>query len=322
MTSTTDGARYSLGDVDGWAKRHSNWGRWGPDDQIGTLNHVTAASVLDAARLVRTGQVISLALPFDQDGPQNGSFGRNNPVHYMTATGTDAVTGAQRTVPTTRHADDGIIMPLSCGTQWDGLAHIFYEDKMYNGGDAMLVSSDGAARNGIQHTRAKHVGRGVLLDIPRYRGVPWLRPGQAIRAEDLDGAADAQGVSVGAGDFVLIRTGQLAQVRERGRWLDYAGGDAPGLSVTTADWLAGKDPAAYATDTWGTEVRPNETPEVFQPLHIIALVMMGLSIGEMFDLEELADACADDGNYDFFFVAPTLPITGAVASPVNPIAIR
>ncbi|MEV7970943.1 cyclase family protein [Sphaerisporangium sp. NPDC088356] len=312
----------SLADVHALAKRLSNWGRWGEEDEIGTLNHATPERVVNAAGLVRTGEVISLSLPFDTNGPQNGSFGRNNPMHYMMATGTDAVGGAQDHMPTTRHADDGIVMPLSCGTQWDGLSHIFYEGRMYNGRPAELVSSNGAARNGIENTRDRIVGRGVLLDIPRWKGRPWLEPGEAIYTADLDGCAQAQGVTVQEGDFVLIRTGQIAQVRDRGSWGDYAGGSAPGLSATTAEWFADNGLAGYATDTWGTEVIPNETPDVFQPLHIILLVHVGLLIGEMFDLEQLAEACAADGRYEFLLVAPTLPITGAVASPTNPLAIR
>jgi kynurenine formamidase len=325
MTETQDAGEqrhYTVDDVDRLAKKYSNWGRWGAEDEIGTLNHVTAASRVAAAQLVQTGEVISLALPFDANGPQTGAFGRVNPIHYMMATGADALAGAQDHMPTTRHADDGITMPLSCGTQWDGLSHIFYEGKMYNDRSAALVSSNGAARNGVQNMRDKVVGRAVLLDLPRASGREWLEPGEAVDADTLDAAAAFAGVAIGAGDFVLIRTGQLAQVRAQGSWGDYAGGSAPGLSVTTAAWFAEREVAGYATDTWGTEVLPNETPDVFQPLHIIMLVHMGMLIGEMFDLEELAQRCAEDGRNEFMLVAPPLPITGAVASPVNPLAIR
>ena len=119
---------------------------------------------------------------------------------------------------------------------------------------------------------------------------------------------------------MLIRTGHLG-VR-RGDWGDYSGGPAPGLGLSTLDWIADNDIAAVATDTWGAEVIPNETPGVFQPFHIVAIPNMGLLIGEMFDLEELASDCAEDGVYEFFFVAPPLPFTGAVGSPVNPVAIK
>ena len=124
-----------------------------------------------------------------------------------------------------------------------------------------------------------------------------------------------------SGDIVLIRTGQIAQVRARGSWGAYDSGPAPGLGVGAAHWFAANEIAALATDTWGAEVLPNDTPGVFQPLHLILLVNAGMTIGEIFDLEALAAACAEEGRYEFFFTAPPLPITGAVGSPVNPLAI-
>ncbi|HXQ24436.1 MAG TPA: cyclase family protein, partial [Candidatus Acidoferrales bacterium] len=147
-------------------------------------------------------------------------------------------------------------------------------------------------------------------------------PGEAIYPADLDGAAAQARVAIGRGDIVLIRTGQLAQVKAEGSWGRYAGGPAPGLSLTVAEWLARNEIAGYATDTWGTEVIPNETPDVFQPLHCVAIVNMGMLVGEIFNLEELAADCAADGIYEFLFVAPPLPITGAVGSPINPQAIK
>ena len=129
-------------------------------------------------------------------------------------------------------------------------------------------------------------------------------------------------VSVGKGDIVLIRTGQIAQVRAEKSWGTYSGGPAPGLGVACASWLCEKQVAGYATDTWGTEVIPNETADVFQPLHVILIVHAGMLVGEIFDFEELAEDCVKDSVYEFMFVAPPLPITGAVGSPVNPQAIK
>ena len=129
------------------------------------------------------------------------------------------------------------------------------------------------------------------------------------------------GVEVGRGDIVCVRTGQLTRVRREG-WGDYAGGPAPGLSFYTAGWLHRTEIAAIATDTWGFEVRPNEFDNAFQPLHQVAIPHIGLLVGEMWDLDALAEHCAGDGVYEFFIVAAPLPITGAVGSPVNPIAIK
>jgi kynurenine formamidase len=304
------------------ALRFRNWGRWGADDELGTLNYITPEKIVAAAGLVRQGKVLSLAIPFDANGPQTGFGGRTNPLHYMLQDGGDVASGAQDFVPGLRWCDDVVTMPLQCATQWDALAHIYFDGKMYNDRGTELVNSSGALANSIDKARDKIVSRGVLLDIPRHRGKDWLEPGEAIYPDDLDGAAERAGVVVERGDIVLIRTGQIAQVRSEGSWGSYSGGPAPGLSLTVAEWLATHEVAGYATDTWGTEVIPNETTDVFQPLHCVVIVNMGMLVGEIFDLEALADDCAEDGVYEFMFVAPPLPITGAVGSPINPQAIK
>jgi kynurenine formamidase len=304
------------------ARKYRNWGKWGANDELGTLNYITPEKVVAAARLVRRGTVISLAIPFDSKGPQSGFGGRHNPLHFMLQDGGDVASGAQDSIPGLRYCDDAITMPLQCATQWDALSHIYFDGKMYNDRGPEWVNSNGARANSIDKLQAKIVSRGVLLDIPRYLGKEWLEPGEAIYPADLDGAAAREKISVGCGDIVLIRTGQLAQVKAEGNWGRYAGGPAPGLSLTVAEWLAKHEIAGYATDTWGTEVIPNETPDVFQPLHCVAIVNMGMLVGEIFNLEDLAADCAADGVYKFLFVAPPLPITGAVGSPINPQAIK
>jgi kynurenine formamidase len=150
-----------------------------------------------------------------------------------------------------------------------------------------------------------------------------LPDGFAISAEHLEATIVAQGESarVGRGDLVVVRTGRLTRARREG-WGDYAGGDSPGLSFTTADWLHGTEIAGIATDTWGFEVRPNEFDVAFQPLHQVAIPSIGLFIGEMWDLDALAADCAVDGRYDFWLTAAPLPVTGAVGAPVNPIAVK
>jgi kynurenine formamidase len=310
------------------AERCSNWGRWGPDDQLGTLNHIGPTDVIAASGLVKSGRVFSLAIPVDENGPQTGGFGRFNPIHLMIRDGNAAATGTvvrdfyggrDRFI---RGTDDLLILPLQSGTQWDALAHIVFDGHIYNGYDATDVGGKGAIRNDIAATRDRIVGRGVLLDIPRSKGREWLEPGEPIHADDLEACVRAQGVEVGRGDIVLIRTGQMAQVRDEGSWGAYAGGSAPGLALDSAPWIFDRELAAIATDTWGAEVLPNETPDVFQPMHIILIVHTGLLMGEIFDLEALADDCAADGRYEFLFSAVPLPITGGVGSPVNPVAIK
>jgi len=302
----------------------SNWGRWGAEDQRGTLNYITPETVRRAASLVQSGKAISLQLPLDGEGPQTGAFGRVNPVHQMVATGTDHLAGVQ---PYSADplgwgfADDSLFLFLQGGTQWDALGHIFRDGRMFNGFSAGEVTSAGAKRGGVEHMPTV-VSRGVLLDLPRVLGVSHLEPGHAIHADDLDRACDALGVTVERGDVLLIRTGDMAARRRLPSWGSYSAGDAPGLSLDTAPWLHRKQIAALATDTWGAEVRPNELAGTFQPLHLIMIVSMGLLVGEIWDLDDLAEDCVEDGRYEFLFVGPPLVIPGAVGSPVNPQAIK
>lgn len=300
------------------AKRCSNWGRWGADDVRGTTNFLDDAARAHAATLVRRGASLSLAQRFDGDGPQNGWRRRTNPVHTMLDTGTDAEAGIQGFPYGFGGADDVISMPLQCSTQWDGLGHIFDHGQAWNGRAAgAVVTSSGDQVTGIETLAHVVAGRGVLLDVGRICGDGELPDGFAITAEHLDATAAAHGVGIRRGDIVCVRTGQLTRVRRGEGWGAYAGGDAPGLSFHAAPWLHDREIAAIATDTWGFEVRPNELPGAFQPLHQVVIPHMGLLVGEMWDLDALAAA----GVHEFFLTAAPLPITGAVGSPVNPIAV-
>lgn len=318
------------------AEAYRNWGRWGEDDRLGTLNFIRDAERARAAALVRRGASFSLSQPFDMDGPQQGWRRRTNPVHTMLDTGTDAAAGTQGFPHGIGGADDVIAMPLQCSTQWDGLGHIFDHGIAWNGRPAgKVVTSDGDLVTGIEHAASATVGRGVLLDLGRFLNPEGaLRQGQdahagelpdgyAITTAELQACIEAQGATsaVGRGDLVLVRTGRYARAIREG-WNGYAGGPSAGLSFTTAGWLHRTEIAAIATDTWGFEVRPNEFDDAFQPLHQVVIPNIGLTVGEMWDLEDLAADCAADGVYEFLLVAPPLPITGAVGSPVNPIALK
>ena len=299
-----------------------NWGKWGAGDQIGTLNYVTPEDIVRAASLIRTGKAFALGIPLDNHGPQSGLFGgRWNPIHTMLATGTDAIAG-QQDWNKLRYSDDAINMPVQAATHWDSLGHIFYEDKAYNGHDAKLVDSRGLHVLGIEHSKNKMIGRGVLLDIPRFKNVEHLDDGYGISNEELDTCARAQNVEIRRGDFVIVRTGQMERCMEEKKWGGYAGGDAPGVKFENCYWCHDKQIAGICTDTWGVEVRPNETKDVNQPWHWVVIPAMGLTMGEMFYLKELADDCEADGVYEFFFCGPPLVITGGTGSPINPQAVK
>src|SRR5438093_2350061 len=317
-------AKLTRDDVLKKAEELKNWGKWGPDDELGVLNYVTPEDIVNAASLVKKGKVFRLGLNLDENGPQRGIFGgRWNPMHQMLATGTDAVAGKHDVTPGLRYADDAINLPTQAATQWDALAHVFIGEKMWNGYPATLVDSRGAHKNGIEKFANKMVGRGVLLDVARWKGVACLADGYPITVADLDGTARAQAVTVQRADFVIVRTGQMEDRPARNDWRGYAGGHAPGLAFETLDWIHAKQIAAICSDTWGIEVRPNATgPDVFQPWHWVTIPAIGIVHGEIFYLKELAEDCAADHVYELFLCAPPLVITRGTGSPINPQAIK
>ena len=294
----------------------SNWGRWGPEDQLGTLNFVTPERIRAAATEVRTGQVFQLSIPVGSSGPQSGIGGRLNPVHLMSMAPHDWSDphGVQI-------SDDWIIMPLQSGTQWDGLAHVAYDDQMYNGFSTDEVGARfGARKLAVDAMTDRLVGRGVLLDIARLRNVPWLDAGTAVTPEDLDAAERAQGVTVAEGDFLFIRTGWRAKLLADGPtgWMTAE----PGLDLACARWLHERSVAALGSDNWAIEVLPSEQPGTVVPLHCVLIRDMGMPLAEILDLEALSAACAHDGRWSFLLAAPPLHISNAVGSPTTPIAIR
>ena len=209
------------------------------------------------SKLIKKGKVFSLGIPLDREGPQNGLFGgRFNPIHQMLATGTDAVCGRQDWNKI-RYADDTLNLCVQGATHWDALGHIFYEDRAYNGHDPKQIDVTGLNVLGIENSKDKMNGRGVLLDIARYRGVDWLQDGEGISNDELDACAQQQGVDIKKADFVIIRTGQMERCLSENEWGGYAGGDAPGVKFENCYWCHEKEVAAICSDTWGVEVRPN-----------------------------------------------------------------
>lgn len=314
-----------------------NWGRWGDDDELGTLNFITTDKVAEAAALVQHGKVFPLGVDFGSSGPQGAFEFRHNPVHVMTVDGGDADTLVEygpKWVRNTvgqqlsgffednpfRFNDDMIVMPLQAATQWDALSHVYYEDKLYNGFPANSVTSLGAFHCGIDKVDVKGItSRGVLLDIVALRGADtFCEHGDPITPDELDAAARRQGVDVRRGDIVLIRTGWWARFLEK-----HNGGEpGAGLDWTCASWLHDHEVAAVAADNLMVEDPKSGVDGTFLPMHMLCLRDMGLMLGEYWDLTALAADCAADGRYEFQLVAPPLRVTGAVGSPLNPIAIK
>lgn len=299
------------------AKKVNNWGRWGKDDEIGTINLVTPEVRRAAAACVRTGRAFSLALPLSEsEGIQLGIMpGRINPVRSM-AQINSPMTGDPADFCT---SDDLVVMGLQCATHWDGLGHVSYDGKIYNGYPASSITAAGASLCGI-HKITTLVSRGVLLDVARATGVARLEGGYAITAADLDAAEELAKTKVASGDIVLVRTGQMEFLRN-GDKVGYCV-PAPGVSTMTVEWFRDRDVAAVATDTLPFEVYPCEREDAVLPVHLLHLVEMGMTQGQNWVLDALADDCAEDGVYSFLLEASPQPFTNAVGSPVNPVAVK
>jgi kynurenine formamidase len=218
-------------------------------------------------------------------------------------------------------SDDFISMPLQGATQWDSLAHVGYDDLFYNDVSVHSVMAiGGASRNAIDNALPGIVGRGVLVDIARARGVEWMMPGEGIEPDELDAALAAQGVTVGSGDILAVRTGWRRKAIVEG-WENWMKGN-PGLGLACAEWLHEKEVAAVISDNWGIEVQPAATGEGVLPLHCVLIRDLGMMLGEIFDLEELAADCVADGVWEFFLSAAPLRVVGGVGSPVSPLAMK
>ncbi len=289
------------------------WGRWGDDDQLGTLNLIDGDAVKRGAAAVQTGERISLAMKFGQRSPQVGAIpGRINPLRTMVAINTPYLGDPANFCA----SDDMVVMGLQASTHWDALSHVSYGGTMWNGVPASAVTAEGGAtRLGMEAVRSL-TSRGVLIDLAPGGGR--LEPGHGVTADELDAACR---VDVEPGDIVLVRTGNASLLRERKR-TEYATGDQPGLTSSCCRWFRDRDVAAVATDTLALEVYPGEDPAALFPVHLLHLVDMGLWQGQNFDLEDLAAACAADDRWTFLLEANPIPFTGAVGSPVNPVAVR
>jgi kynurenine formamidase len=280
----------------------SNWGRWGADDELGTLNLLTPEIVKAAAELVKTGKVYSLSMPLEAEGPQW-------PQRHKTWRVTTF-----RNPPNERGgADDVITLHSHSGTHMDALCHVWYENQLYNGHSAAEhVTSAGATRNSIDRV-PYIVGRGLLLDIAGWKGVDHLQLGEAVTATDLDACAAAQGVTVRPGDLLLVRTGWM-RIFRRDKAL-YNSGE-PGIDTSTIPWLKAHDVVAVGADNQAVEVM-TEIPPAQLPVHAAAIRDLGIYLLENLNLEALAA----DRVYESLLVIAPLQLTAAVGSPINPIAI-
>ncbi|HSD23887.1 MAG TPA: cyclase family protein [Solirubrobacterales bacterium] len=292
-------------------QRVSNWGRWGPDDERGALNYLSPERVAAAAGLVRSGRTFSLSRPLDTERePDNPEPAE----HRMTMLG-----GRDHPVGLAFAKDYiGVDYHNDSHSHLDALCHVSYDGSLYNGRPADSVSVDGAAAETVEALKDGLVGRGVMLDIPRTRDVGWLEPGDSVLPGDLEKAERIQEIQVGEGDILLVRTGHAERLDELGPW-DTASSKA-GLHPSCAAFLAERRVAALGSDG-NSDTAPGITEGVGFPIHVLALVAMGVHLLDYLHLRELAGACETWSRWEFLFVGAPLRITGGTGSPLNPLAV-
>jgi kynurenine formamidase len=291
-------------DVDKWMTELSNWGRWGKDDQAGTLNFITPAKRKQAAALVKEGVAVSLAHDIDTEKAEDNA---SPMVHTMNPR---AGSFALDTYTFNYHGYNH--------THMDALCHAFYQGKMFNGFSQDEVTAKGAAKDSILTAKNGVFTRGVLMDIPRLKGVDYLEPGTPIFPEDLDAWEKQAGVKVGEGDVIFIRTGRWARRIAKGPW--NVGRNSAGLHASCAKWLHDRGVAMLGSDV-ASDVVPSQVEGVFLPIHQMVLVAIGIHIFDDCDLDPLAQAAASRKRWAFLLTAAPMAIPGGTGSPLNPIAI-
>jgi kynurenine formamidase len=290
----------------------STWGRWGEDDERGALNRLTDGEVAAAARLVRSGEHVSLS---NRLNTRPGLDNSEPADHHMTM-----LAEAEARSRGLQFAKDyiGVDYHNSPHSHIDALCHVALDGSLYNGKPSSSVTPDGAGADAIEVLKDGLVGRGVLLDVPRLRQVRWMEPGEHVFPEDLERCEHEQGVGVAGGDILLVRTGHARRYSELGPWdTDKA---KAGLHPTCARFLAERGVAALGSDG-NNDTAPSTTEGIDFPIHALALNAIGVHLLDYLQFEDLASACERGGRWEFLFVAAPLRIVGGTGSPLNPIAI-
>jgi kynurenine formamidase len=292
-----------------------NWGRWGGDDERGTLNYITPESVRSAAALIRSGRTVSMAVPINKvAGPDNP-----HPVaHYMAMIfdGSSAL------------GEPGFCLDYlageihgDCHTHIDALCHVAYKGRLYNGKPAAAITARGPNFQDITTYAHGVVGRGVLLDIPRLRGVKWLEPGEAVTPAELEQCEKAEGVRLRQGDILAFRTGHHRRRLELGAWNNgYDGEGKAGLHATVISLLYDRKVAAFFPDGDGETV-PSGVEGVAYPIHALQIAAMGMVCADSLNLEDVSAVCEQEHRWEFLVVAAPLRLPGGTGSFFNPIAI-
>lgn len=286
----------------------SNWGRWGKDDQLGTLNLITPEKRKEAAGLVREGISVSLARNAEE------IEAADNPMPFgQLMLKTDNEPGNQWAMDSYSVSYHGF-----AHTHMDSLCHLLYQGKMFNGFSQTEITEQGTAKLSIHNAKNGIFTRGVLIDIPALRGVEYLEPGTPIYPEELAAWENRAGVKVGSGDVVFFRTGRWARRAAKGPW-SVQGLGAAGLHASCASWIREHDVAMVGSDA-AMDVMPSGIPGMTHPIHLLTLNSMGVHIFDNCDLEAVSKTCEQLKRWDFLITAAPIPVEGGTGSPLNPIA--
>jgi kynurenine formamidase len=307
------------GQVREYLKTLSNWGRWGAEDELGTVNLITPAKRIQAAGLVTDGVSVTCARPWSTDITADTTV---QPLRFMVDSGEGRATVSPERQLQRRGAAEfiGMVFHGYTITHVDAPSHYFWEGKGYNDRSCDLVTSrEGATVNSIEALRDGVVSRGVLLDIPRLRGIPWMEGGDGVMPEDLEAAERAAGVRVEPGDILLVRTGYYARRLSQGPVHPLQAG-TPALHAACCPWLRERGVAMIGTDTHN-DVHPAPYPAMGNSFHVVCLVAMGLWLIDNANLEEVARAAAQRRRWQFLLTVAPLRLKNVTGSPVNPIAV-
>ena len=290
-----------------WMASLSNWGRWGKDDELGTLNLIIPEKRRQAAGLVTEGVSVSLAFDLAKEASTNNEFPLE---HSLRVHENDGGVFAEDTYTIRYHG--------FAHSHVDALCHIFHQGKMYNGFPRSAVKPDGAEQLGVQAMKQGIFTRGVLVDVPWLKDVPYLEPGTAVRVEDLEAWEQKTGIHIASGDVLLVRTGLYKRHHEVGSWNFTE--RAAGLHAAVVPWLKARDVATVGSD--GTnEVFPSGIEGMPFPIHRLAVVALGMPLLDNLNLEDLAREAQARKRWTFLFVAAPLRVPGGTGSPLNPLAV-
>jgi len=305
----------SIEEFDKLFEKLKNWGKWGASDNKGMLNYITPDKIVRAAALVKSGRTVSMAIPIDKrPGPDNESPA----IHYMTSlhdidTGTKNLGFATDFIGMAFHGD--------CHTHMDALCHISYKGLLYNGIPQSKVDVTGANCMDVTAFATGIVGRGVMIDVPRYRGVKWLEPGEAVTAEEIEAIEKSENVRLGEGDIMVFRTGQNRRRLELGAWdVGYTGQGRAGLDPYSLLLLQERKVSVFLPEGDG-EVVPSNVEGMEYPIHPLQITSMGMVCADSLQLDELAAACEEEKRFEFMVAVGPLRLPKGTGSPFNPIAI-